>query len=75
MSTTTLHLKANSRGSWANVLEFPAERLDEIKAASRQLVIAAGRTVSFKITDDHHVTQHSLDARRFPLTWADRTAT
>lgn len=68
----TLHLKANSRGSWTNVCTFTATQLANVKASALQLCLAAGATVSFKITDDHNVTLHSLDARQAPLTWQDR---
>ena len=68
----TLHLKANSRGSWTNVCSFNAVDLPNIKDGARQLARHSGASVSFKITDDHNVTLHSLDARQAPLTWQDR---
>jgi len=70
--TITLHLKANSRGSWTNVCSFAPAQLANVKASSLQLCLAAGARVSFKITDDHNVTLHSLDARQQPITWQDR---
>lgn len=70
---TTLHLKANSRGSWTNVCAFSPAQLANIKDSSLQLAQAAGAGVSFKITDEHNVTLHSLDARQTPLAWHDRT--
>ena len=70
----TLHLKANSRGSWTNVCTFTPAQLANVKDSALQLCLAAGATVSFKITDDHNVTLHSLDARQAPLVWQDRSA-
>lgn len=68
-----LHLKANSRGSWTNVLQFDPSSLHEVKASALGLVIAADKSVSMKITDDAGTTLHSLDARLDELAWADRT--
>lgn len=73
MRAATLHLKANSRGSWANVCAFEPAQLSNIKDAGLHLCLAADASVSFKITDDHNVTLHSLDARQTPLAWHDRT--
>ena len=70
--STTLHLKANSRGSWANVMSFTPAQIHGVKEAAWVLCMAADRTVSFKIADDTGVTLHSLDARQAPLTWQDR---
>ena len=68
-----LHLKANSRGSWTNVLSFDPEHIAEVKASAHGLAIAADCSVSFKITDDQGITLHSLDARHDPIAWHDRT--
>lgn len=68
-----LHLKANSRGSWTNVLSFDPACIHEVKACAVGLVVAADRSVSFKVTDDQGVTLHSLDARHDPIAWQDRT--
>ena len=66
------HLRANSRGSWTNVLTFPLEHQTQVKDACEALVIAAGGKVSFKIVDDQGVTRAALDARREPVGWSDR---
>lgn len=52
MSADTRHLKANSRGSWTNVLTFQAPREAEVRTAAMALRDASGETVTFKITDD-----------------------
>lgn len=70
---STLQLKANSRGSWANVCSFNSAQVANIKDAALQLCLAANCAVSFKIADDHGTTLHSLDARQQPLAWQDRT--
>lgn len=70
--STTLHLKANSRGSWTNVCTIPTDNLVAVKKAVLLLCLEAGASVSFKITDDHNVTLHSLDARQQPIAWQDR---
>ena len=69
---STLTLKANSRGSWANVCSFAPDQIERIKNGCRLITLASGHTVSFKIADDHGVTLHSLDARG-RLVWQDRT--
>lgn len=69
-----LHLKANSRGSWANVCSFTHAQIHDVKEAAWVLCVAAHRSVSFKIADDAGVTLHSLDARQAPLVWQDRNA-
>ena len=56
--STTLHLKANSRGSWANVMSFTPAQIHDVKEAAWVLCLAADRTVSFKIADDRGVTLH-----------------
>lgn len=70
--TATRQLKANSRGSWANILRFPADKSERVKDACEQLLQAAGGSVSFKITDDKNVTLSALDARFEPVGWSDR---
>lgn len=52
MNIATRHLKANSRGSWTNVLSFAPAREAEVRTAAMALRAASGETVSFKITDD-----------------------
>jgi hypothetical protein len=70
--TTLLHLKSNSRGSWANVCSFEPDQIERIKDGCRLIMLAAGADhVAFKIVDDHNVTLHSLDARH-ALIWQDR---
>ena len=69
---SALHLKANSRGSWANVCRFAPDQIERIKDGCRLITLASDHTVSFKVADDHGVTLHSLDARG-PLVWADRS--
>ena len=59
---STLTLKANSRGSWANVCSFAPDQIERIKDGCRLITLAS----------DHGVTLHSLDARG-PLIWADRS--
>lgn len=73
MSDRPLTLKANSRGSWANVCSLTPDQLRNVKAAALHLCLAANAAVSFKVTDDHGVTLHSLDARHSPLAWQDRS--
>lgn len=69
---TTHQLKANSRGSWTNVLTFPAEHTEKVKDACETLLQAAGGRVSFKIVDAKNVTLAALDARFEPVGWSDR---
>lgn len=69
---TTHHLKANSRGSWTNVLQFDEANSPEIRQACETLMWASGATVSFKITNDAGVTLASLDARQRPAVWQIR---
>ena len=70
--STTLYLKANSRGSWATVLPLEPHASAEVKAACKVLLKAAAHRVSFKITDALGVTLSSLDARQPDPDWADR---
>lgn len=70
---STLTLKANSRGSWANVCNLTPAQLANVKAAALQLCLATNCGVSLKVTDERGTTLHSLDARQAPLAWHDRT--
>jgi len=70
---STLTLKANSRGSWANVCNLTPAQLANVKAAALQLCLATNCGVSLKVTDERGTTLHSLDARQDPLAWHDRT--
>lgn len=65
---TTLTLKANSRGSWANVCEFPKGDLPYVQAGAEGIAKAAGGRVAFKVTDSAGATLYSLDPRK-SLTW------
>lgn len=69
---TTRHLKANSRGSWTNVLQFDEDNAFDIYHACEILLRASGATVSFKVTNDAGVTLASLDARQKPGFWQIR---
>lgn len=70
---TTLHLKANSRGSWTNVCSFPSSESNLTEIFFGCMHIArVSEGVSFKITDDHGVTLYSLDCRQQPVTWQSR---
>ena len=68
---TTLTLKANSRGSWANVCDFPEEELPYVQEGAVGIVKASRGTVAFKITDGRNSTLYSLDAR-VSTHWQDR---
>ena len=61
---STLTLKANSRGSWANVCEFPSDELAYVQAGAEGIVKAAGGRVAFKVTDPAGTTLCSLDTRK-----------
>lgn len=63
---TTLTLKANSRGSWANVCDFPEEDLPYVQEAAADIAHAAGGRVAFKITDATGTTVHKLDPKKSP---------
>ncbi|MCK2095659.1 hypothetical protein [Thauera aromatica] len=68
-----LHLKANSRGSWASVCSFAPDQIERVKDGCRLIVLAAGSAaVSFKIVDDRGDTLHVLNANP-ALIWQDRT--
>lgn len=66
------NLKANSRGSWANVMSFDQAETERVQDACEALSLASGFRVSFKITDDKNVTLHALDIRHEPVGWSDR---
>lgn len=48
---TTLQLKANSRGSWTNVLTFPPSEEGGVRLACEALRRCSGYSVTFKIED------------------------
>lgn len=67
--STILNLKANSRGSWANVCEFEPRQLKPVLDGAELLARASGETVSFRVADSAGVILYSLDARRGAFAW------
>lgn len=59
----TLTLKANSRGSWANVCDFPKDELLYVQEGAAGIVKASRGRVAFKITDGGNNTLYILDTR------------
>lgn len=67
-----LDLQMNRAGSWLHVCGFDGPKLDAVKNACEELVLATGGKVAFKVTTIGGGTVALLDPRREPVGWSDR---
>ncbi len=58
----SMRLQVNLKGSWRDVLNFPADHEEAIRASASRLACIAGDQVKFRVADDQNIAVAYLEA-------------